>query len=95
MKQNDPVGKLGIRFKEPPPDEPPDKRTLVVSWIDPAGSAAKTELKVGDVITTADGVDVTGAASGNWGPITRAPPGTKISLGLGSGTTVVVVLAPP
>ena len=95
VKANDPVGKLGIRFAESPPDQPPDQRVLAVSWIDPAGPAAKTELKVGDVVTSVDGVDMTGAGSLSFGALTRAAPGTKLALGLQRGTTITVVLAVP
>jgi len=95
VKQNDPVGKLGLRFAEGAPDTPPDKRTLEISWIDPTGPAAKTELVVGDVITTVDGVDVSGANSASYGTMIRAAPGTKLSFGTKRGTTVIVVLAPP
>ncbi|MDQ3341327.1 MAG: PDZ domain-containing protein, partial [Myxococcota bacterium] len=95
VKQNDPVGKLGVRFAQGAPDTPPDKRVLEVSWIDPTGPAARTELKIGDVITSVDGVDVTGANNAVFGTLTRAPPGTKLLFGTKRGTTIIVVLAPP
>ena len=47
------------------------------------------------MITTVDGVDVNGANSANYGTLTRAAPGTKLSFGTKRGTTVIVVLAPP
>ncbi len=95
VKQGDPVGELGVNFAEQPPDTAPDKRELKVSWIDPAGPAAKTELKVGDMLTSIDGSDITGANAPTAYPLMRAAPGTKLALGLARGATVVVVLAAP
>ncbi|MBS1119144.1 MAG: hypothetical protein H6Q90_1372 [Deltaproteobacteria bacterium] len=93
LKPGEPVGELGIHFAQQPPTTPPDKRELKVSFIDPQGAAAKTDLKVGDVITTIDGVSVTGESAGQARVLMRAPPGTKLALGLARGTTVTVVLA--
>jgi protocatechuate 3,4-dioxygenase beta subunit len=95
VKAGDTVGELGVNFAEQPPDTPPDKQELKVSWIDPAGPAAKTELKVGDMITSIDGIDITGASAPIAYVLMRAAPGTKLSLGLARGATVVVVLAAP
>ena len=95
VKQGDPVGELGINFVEQPPATPPDKHEYKVSWIDPVGPAAKSGLAVSDVITTIDGTDVTGAASQTGWVLMRAPPGTKLSIGLARGTTVFVSLAAP
>ena len=95
VKQNEPAGKLGINFVQSAPDAPPDTRKLEVAYIDPAGPAAKTEIKVGDVIVSIDGIDITGANVMNAGVLMRAPPGTKLALGLARKTTVTVVLAPP
>jgi protocatechuate 3,4-dioxygenase beta subunit len=95
VKQGDPVGELGINFAEQPRDTLPDKREYKVSWIDPAGPAATTEIKVGDILITVDGLDITGANSGNaWG-LLRAAPGTKLALGLQHGATISLVLAAP
>lgn len=95
VKSGDTVGELGVNFAEQPPETPPDKQELKVSWIDPAGPAAKTELKVGDMITSIDGNDVTGAAAPTAAILMRAAPGTKLALGLARGATVVVTLAAP
>jgi protocatechuate 3,4-dioxygenase beta subunit len=95
VKDGDPVGKLGIRFAEQPPETPPDKREFVISWLDPTGPAAKSELKVGDTITSIDGIDVTGGNSSAYSAMTRAAPGTKLSFGTKRGATVIVVLAAP
>ncbi len=93
VKQGDKVGELGIKFADAPPGTPYDARTMTVAFIDPKGPAAKTDLKVGDVVTSVDGIDVTGVNTVNAMTLMRAPPGTKLSLGLQRGATVEVVLA--
>ncbi len=95
IKKGDPVGELGVNFAEQPRDTLPDKRELKVSFVDPAGPAAKTDLKVGDIVTTCDGIDVSGASSSNWYTLRSAPPGTKLVLGLARGAKVEVTLAAP
>lgn len=95
VKPGEAVGELGINFAEQPPGTPEDERQYKISWIDPAGAAAKTELKVGDVITTVDGIEITGASSNQAWVLMRAPPGTKLVLGLGRGATVTVTLTAP
>lgn len=88
-------GLLGINFAEQAPDTPPEKHAHVVSFIDPAGPAAKTALTVGDTVVTIDGVDIRGANSGLADPLMRARPGTQLALGLARGVTIHVVLAAP
>ncbi|HWO19602.1 MAG TPA: carboxypeptidase regulatory-like domain-containing protein [Kofleriaceae bacterium] len=95
IKRNEPAGELGVNFAQQPPDTPPDQREFKVSYIDPAGPAAKTELKVGDLLVSVDGVDVTGANASNAWMLMRAPPGTKLVLGLKRGAQVTIVLAAP
>lgn len=95
IQPGDPIGELGIQFAEQPRDTAPDQEALKVSFIDPAGPAARTDLAVGDVITEIDGVDVTGANTTQARPLLVAPPGTQISLALQRGATVTVVLAAP
>ncbi len=95
VKRGDAVGELGIHFADQPEETLPDERELKVSWIDPNGPAGKVDIKVGDIVTTIDGVDVAGANnSTSWG-LMRAAPGTKLALGLARGTSVTIVLAPP
>jgi len=50
---------------------------------------------VGDVITSIDGVDVTGANASRATTLMRAPAGTRLALGLLRGATVTVTLASP
>jgi hypothetical protein len=86
------AGALGIRFESPSPDQVRGPPELKIAGIDPAGRAASTGLQVGDVITTCDGVDVTGSAVINFWKLVRAPPGTKLTLGTRRGVTVALVL---
>lgn len=95
IKDGDPVGELGVGFVDLPSDTPPDKHRLEISFIQPDGAAAKTELKVGDVITSVDGVDVSGGNSMHAWTLMRAPPGTKLVLGLARGASITIVLAAP
>ncbi len=94
VKQGDPVGELGVNWAEQPPETEIDKGEYKVSWIDPAGPAAKTDLKVGDVITSVDGIDIVGNQN-TGAALLRAAPGTKLALGLARGVTVTVTLAAP
>jgi C-terminal processing protease CtpA/Prc len=95
IKEGDPAGELGIHFVDLPNDTPPDKYRLEVSFIQPDGAAAKTDLKVGDVITSVDGVDVSGENSMNAWTLIQAPPGTKLVLGLARGASITIVLGVP
>jgi protocatechuate 3,4-dioxygenase beta subunit len=95
VKDGDPTGDLGVRWAENPRDIELDKRILKISYIDPQGPAAKTELKVGDIVISVDGVDVTGVNFANGWTLMRAPPGTKLELGLQRGVKVPIVLAAP
>lgn len=95
VKAGEAVGELGINFAEQPPGTPEDERQYKVSWIDPAGAAAKTELKVGDIVTSVDGIEITGASSNQAWVLMRAPPGTKLALGLQRGATITVTLSAP
>jgi uncharacterized GH25 family protein len=92
-KRGDPSGMLGLRFEVQPRDTPAEQRAFKISGIDPGSPAAGTGLQVGDVITSCDGVDVTGMSSTNWFMLTQAPPGTKLTIGTRRGVTVTLVLA--
>jgi hypothetical protein len=93
-KGGEPIGVLGLRFESQAADLPADQHALKISGIDAAGPAARSGLQVGDVITSCDGVDVTGVGFASWWTLTRAPPGTKLAIGTQRGVTVTVVLAP-
>jgi protocatechuate 3,4-dioxygenase beta subunit len=95
VKEGEKSGELGINFKEEAPDTPPEKAQFEVSFIDPKGPAAKSGIKVGDIITSVDGVDVTGGNAMHAWTLMNAPPGTKLALGLARGATITIVLAAP
>jgi len=95
IKDGDPAGELGLHFLEQPNDTPPDQHRLEISFIEPDGPAVKTALVVGDVITSIDGVDVAGGNSMHAWTLLRAPPGTKLVLGLARGASIALVLAAP
>jgi C-terminal processing protease CtpA/Prc len=62
--------------------------------IDPNGPAAETELTVGDVVSSINGIDVDVLASEVVYALFESPPGTAVHLGLARGATVTVVAAP-
>lgn len=95
VKQGDPEGELGVNFAEQPSGTPPEKREKKVSYIDPAGPAAKTELRVGDIVVSIDGIDITGVNAGRAWSLLAAPPGARLALGLQRGATVAITLVAP
>ncbi|HEY4243891.1 MAG TPA: carboxypeptidase regulatory-like domain-containing protein [Kofleriaceae bacterium] len=95
VKRGGVTGELGVHFAQADPGAQPDQITLTISFIDPAGPAAKTALKVGDVVTQVDGIDVTGANAGNGYALLRVPPGDKVTLTTKGGTSATIVAAQP
>ncbi len=95
IKEGETGGEIGLHFKEQAPDQPPDLAKLEVSFIDPKGPCAKLDIKIGDVITAVDGIDVTGGNSMHAWTLINARVGTKLSLTLARGPTISVTLAAP
>ena len=95
VHSGDPVGVLGLTFVVDSPPTITDHMSYQISAVDPAGPAATTEIKVGDVLVTVDGFDITGVNAGIAAGLMRAPPGTALALGLQRGVTVIVTLAAP
>jgi hypothetical protein len=95
IKEGETAGKLGLHYKEQAPDADPETASLEVSFIEPNSPASKVDVKVGDVITSVDGIDVTGGGSMHAWTMMNAPVGTKLTIGLKRGTTFSVTLAPP
>ncbi len=95
VKSGDAVGELGLNFAAQPDTLAFDQREYKVSWIDPAGPAVKSGIEVGDIVTTIDGIDITGTNSGNAYAQLRAAPGTRLVLGLERGVSVTITLAAP
>lgn len=88
-------GDLGIKLKEKPPEVEWDEAPLEVAFIRPDGPAAKTALRVGDVIVAVDGQDVTGDDRYRYSKLTRAPEGTAVTLEVERGEKVRIVLGKP
>ena len=95
LKLGEAVGDLGFRAPGVDPGTQPENFRLEVSLIEPNGPAAGTDLKVGDIVNTIDGVDVTGSNWPRMWPLLSAPAGTKITFGLARGVTIAIVLGPP
>ncbi len=95
VKPGEAVGDLGFRAPGVDPATQPENFRLEVTFIEPKGPAAGTDLKVGDIVNTIDGVDVTGSNGPRMWPLLAAPPGTKITFGLARGATIAIVLGPP
>jgi hypothetical protein len=94
-KLSDVYGQLGMSFVPHAPEWTLDEWRLQITTIDPAGPAAHAGLQVGDVITSVDGIDVTGANGSRAGGLLGAPPGTRVTLGLARGAAVSLTLALP
>lgn len=84
-------GDSGIDFRDF--EEPFETAQLIVAKVAANSPGAKAGIKVGDVITSIDGVDTTGYAALNGWSLVLAPAGTKLSFALARGVTVDVVLA--
>ncbi len=95
IKEGETAGVIGLHFKQAPPDQSPELAKLEVSYIDPKGPCAKLDIKIGDVITTIDGIDVTGGNSMHAWTLISARVGTKLALTLARGPTLSVTLAAP
>ena len=95
IKEGETAGKLGLHYKDQAPDADPEMYAMEISFIEPASPAAKVDVKVGDVITSVDGIDVTGNGSMYAWTLLNAPVGTKLTIGLKRGTSFSVTLAPP
>ncbi|HEY4175919.1 MAG TPA: carboxypeptidase regulatory-like domain-containing protein [Kofleriaceae bacterium] len=89
------AGELGLHFKDRPPGASAWEVSLEVSFIDPKGPAVNSGIKVGDVITSVDGVDCTGDDATLGTQLLRGPPGKALAIGLARGATVTITLAPP
>jgi hypothetical protein len=95
LKKGETGGDLGLRFKEQPRGTTIDQRVYEVSFIDPKGPAVQSGIKVGDVVISIDGVDITGANAMDAWVLMNALPGTKLELGLKRGVTVSITLGAP
>lgn len=87
LKDGEPAGKLGVTLER-------RAAGFEIASIDANGSAARSELRVGDVITSVDGLDYATRDS-DMMDVMRARAGTMLALGLARGVTVNVALAAP
>ncbi len=83
------IGDAGLDFKE---WDGKDAETYRLEVSAVTGPAAKAGIKVGDVVTSINGVDTTVGELYSY-YLLRRPPGTAIAIGLARGVTVNVVLA--
>ena len=92
---DDKVGVLGVQFVDDSYTPDLESRALRIRWIDPEGPAAQSGLRVGDIVTSIDGIDITGVDYDRAFHLYRAPIGTHLVLGLARGVSVTIVLARP
>ena len=91
-------GDLGFKLKERDPGTEPEDARSVVAFVRPGGPAAKAGLKVGDQIVQIDGQRIDGLESYRYGPLSRVPPGTTLSVEVSSdegSRTLEITAGPP
>ncbi len=89
------AGDLGFSIREAEPDATWAKPVIQVGLVRAGGPAAKAGLKVDDVITSVNGHDVTGEQTYRYSGLAATKAGETIVLGLASGASVSIVVAPP
>jgi membrane-associated protease RseP (regulator of RpoE activity) len=88
-------GDLGFKLEERPPDVEPEEHPRRVAFVRPGGPAETAGLKVGDVIISVDGHDITAVESYSiYTALTNVGPGTTIELGLDAGGTRSLTASP-
>ncbi|MEL6186563.1 MAG: carboxypeptidase regulatory-like domain-containing protein, partial [Myxococcota bacterium] len=95
MKNSETAGDLGFKFKEQEPGGEPEDVVLEVAVVRPGGPAAQAGLNVGDVVTSMEGKDVSGANSRRSWKLMRVPEGKTVKLGLKEGGEVTITAGPP
>ncbi|NVB37592.1 carboxypeptidase regulatory-like domain-containing protein [Pseudenhygromyxa sp. WMMC2535] len=91
LSPGDAPGDLGFTLEDRSPAN--DERTIV-ALVRHGGPAAGTGLAAKDEIVTIDGHDIRGENYSRFFALTRAPAGTKLSLGLADARTIELVLGP-
>jgi C-terminal processing protease CtpA/Prc len=84
-KRDEKFGRFGITFASD---------SLRVDAIDPIAPAGKTELVVGDVVTSVDGIDLTGVPLDTAWTLISVPAGTAVRFGLARGVMITMVAIP-
>jgi protocatechuate 3,4-dioxygenase beta subunit len=95
VKPGETIGDLGFAIKLAAPMSEPAERPIEVALVRPGGAAGAAGLRVGDVIVSVDGADVTGERRYLYESLTRLPAGTLVRLGLARGVTVEVTTSAP
>lgn len=80
-----PPGDLGFSLQQASPAEPFAVPPHQVVSVQPGGPAEAAGLRVGDVIVSVDGHDVTGRRSYLYQSLSLVPAGTTVTLGLAHG----------
>mgnify|MGYP002621790349 FL=1 len=94
-KRSDDEGDLGYKVQEVPPGVEREDFPHRVAFVRPNGPADMVGLKVGDVIESVDGHDVTGLDTNRYSALTNVPPGTTLTLGLADGRSLSVTAGAP
>jgi hypothetical protein len=95
VKPGEATGDLGFAIKLAAPMSEPAERPIEVALVRPGGAAGAAGLRVGDVIVSVDGADVTGERRYLYESLTRLPAGARVRLGLARGVTLEVTTAAP
>lgn len=91
-KDDDTYAYLGIEFAPLPNGRYSPEYMFEVRAIDPRGPSAATDLRVGDVVISIDGIDIGGSNYWYAETLMDASVGTKLMLGLARGVSVPVIL---
>lgn len=88
-------GDFGMEFKQYGPEVAEEDQKMEVRRLRPGGPAEKAGVKVGDVIVSVDGHDVTGENGYLAWSLMWSPVGTSVTFGFASGETHVLVSIEP
>lgn len=91
LDRDETPGDLGYQLRQLKEGEEWATRSLEVAVVTPGGPAAAAGLKVGDVIVSVDGQDVTGDNLYRYGALARVRAGTAITLGVSRGASLKLV----
>ncbi len=88
-------GDFGMEFKQYGPEVPDDQQAMEIRRLRPAGPAEKAGVKVGDVIVSVDGEDITGENRYLAWSLMHVDVGTSVTFGFAGGATHVLVAIAP